>query len=108
MKLPVIIDAADYETHFHDAVWQQAAAAICSRHHLSYTSLRRSPQGENIIFFVDERFVIKIFAPFRDSSLREQVALALAEGKLGIAIPAIVHVGELEAWSYLVRVWFSY
>lgn len=49
LKLPVIADASTYESHFNDGVWQQAAAAICARHHLPYARLRRSQEGENII-----------------------------------------------------------
>ena len=102
LNLPVIANAADYKNHFRDDVWQQVAAMICARHHLSYASLRRSQQGENMIFLVDEKFVIKIFAPFRESYLREKAALELAGGRLGVATPAILHAGEVEGSSYLV------
>jgi hygromycin-B 7''-O-kinase len=102
LNLPVITDASDYEGHFNHEVWRRAAAIICARHNLSYASLRRSRQGENIIFFVDQRFVIKIFAPFRQCYLREKAALEFANGKLGIETPAILHAGEIEGWSYLV------
>jgi hypothetical protein len=70
-ELPVISNAVDYGLHFNDHVWQQAAATICTRHRISHERLRRSSQGENIIFFVDEHSVIKIFAPFRENYLRE-------------------------------------
>jgi hygromycin-B 7''-O-kinase len=102
LNLPVIADAADYKRHFSDDAWRQAAAIICARHHLPYTSLRRSQQGENIIFFVDERLIVKIFAPFGQSYLREKAALEFAHGKLGIETPVILCAGELEGWSYLV------
>jgi hygromycin-B 7''-O-kinase len=102
LKLPVIASTNDYERHFNADVWQQAAATICARHRISYTTLRRSPQGENIIFFVDGSLVIKIFAPFRENYLREVSALEFAHGKLGIESPKVVHTGELEGWSYLV------
>jgi hygromycin-B 7''-O-kinase len=102
LNLPVIADPADYQSHFNHDVWRQAAAIICARHNLSDANLRRSQQGENIIFFVDGRFVIKIFAPFRQSYLREKAALEFANGNLGIETPAILHAGEIEGWSYLV------
>jgi hygromycin-B 7''-O-kinase len=102
LNLPVIANAADYKHHFSNGVWQQVATIICARHNLSHASLRRSQQGENIIFFVDERFVIKIFAPFRESYLREKAALEFANGKLGVETPTILHAGEIEGWSYLV------
>ena len=102
LNLPVITEATDYENYFNHDAWQQAAAVICARHHLAYTSMQRSLQGENIIFFIDQRFVIKIFAPFRQSYLREKASLEFVNGKLGIETPAILHTGELEGWSYLV------
>ena len=102
LNLPVVADAIHYESHFHDGVWQQAAAAICARHQLPYASLRRSPQGENIVFFIDQRFMLKIFAPFRDSYGRETAALEFAHGKLGIDTPELLYTGDLEGWSYLV------
>lgn len=101
-KLPVITDAAGYKNHFNDDVWQQAAALICARHNLSDARLQRSQQGENIIFFVDTRFVIKIYAPFRESFRREKAALEFAQGKLRIETPEILYTGDLEGWSYLV------
>ncbi len=102
LNLPVIADSADYENHFHHDVWRRAAAIICARHNISFATLRRSRQGENIIFYVDRRCVIKIFAPFRHCYLREKVALEFARGKLGIETPEILHAGEIEGWSYLV------
>lgn len=102
LKLPVIADAAQFGAHFTDGAWEQAAALICARHQLPRQSLSRSEQGENIVFFVDERFVIKIFAPFRDSYRREKAALEFAAGKSGIETPEVLYTGELEGWSYLV------
>ena len=102
LKFPLISDAADYERHFNDDAWRQAAAVICARHNLPAASLRRAPQGENIIFFAGRRFVVKIFAPFRGQHLREAAALEFAHGKLGIETPEVIHTGQLEGWPYLV------
>ncbi len=102
LTLPAISDAADHKRHFQDDVWRQVAARICARHDLLYSSLRRSAQGENIVFFVDSTSVIKIYTPFRDGYAREKVALEFAGGKLGLETPTILHAGEIEGWSYLV------
>lgn len=102
LKLPPITDASAYQLHFQHDVWRQAAASICARHGIPYTVLRRSAQGENIIFFVDEAFLIKIFAPFRDNYARERAALIFAQGKLSIETPELTQTGEIEGWSYLV------
>jgi hygromycin-B 7''-O-kinase len=107
LNLPIIASAADYDLHFNDEVWLRAASVICARHHLPLTTLRRSPLGENIIFFTDSAFVIKIFAPFRSQYLRERAALEFARGKLAIETPQLLHAGELEGWPYLVMTYLK-
>ncbi|HVF51712.1 MAG TPA: aminoglycoside 3'-phosphotransferase/choline kinase family protein [Pyrinomonadaceae bacterium] len=102
LKLPVVNDAAAYALSFQDDVWRQAAAAICARHRIAQAALRRSPQGENIIFFADDALVIKIFAPFRQNYARELAALEFARGKLRIKTPELLHAGEIEGWPYLL------
>jgi hygromycin-B 7''-O-kinase len=102
VRLPLISNAADFAAHFGDDIWQQVAAEICLRHNLRYTELRRPPPSEHIIFFVDSRFVIKIYAPFRRGFERELAALQFARGKMSIAAPEVLQVGEFENFKYLV------
>jgi hygromycin-B 7''-O-kinase len=102
LELPAVSDIAAYHRCFSAEVWEKAAAIICARHSIPYTNFHRSLQGENIIFFVDEAFVIKIFAPFRENYLRETAALAFTHGKLAIKTPELRYTGEIEGWSYLV------
>jgi hygromycin-B 7''-O-kinase len=102
LNLPIIPDATKFASHLNDGVWQQAAAAICTRHNVPHSTLRRAATDENIVFFADERFVVKIFAPFRNSYLREKAALEFAGDKSGVKTPTVLHAGELEGWSYLV------
>jgi hygromycin-B 7''-O-kinase len=103
LNLPAITDLADYNRHFNSSVWQAASEVICARHRLPYTSLRRSQLGENIIIFVDERFVIKIYSPLRGQHGREAAALEFAaQVRLSIQTPQVIHTGELEGWPYLV------
>ncbi|MDQ3472482.1 MAG: aminoglycoside phosphotransferase family protein [Acidobacteriota bacterium] len=101
-KLPAVSDIAAYHHYFNDEVWETAAATICARHKISYTCLRRSPQGENIIFFIDDTLAVKIFAPFRENFLRETAALEFTHGKLGIETPELLLVGDIEGWQYLI------
>jgi hygromycin-B 7''-O-kinase len=102
LKLPAVSDLNAYHQCFNDGIWEQAAAIICRLHNLSYTNLRRSPQGENIIIFVDDTFLIKIFAPFRENYSRETSALQFTRGKLNIETPELIFTGEIEGWPYLV------
>lgn len=108
LKLPAITDPADYNHHFNSDVWQKAAGVICARHHLRYATLRRSPLGENVIFFVDESFVIKIYAPLRGQYQREVAALGFARtAGISIETPEVIHTGELEGWPYVVMTYLS-
>lgn len=102
LKLPTIVNEADYQAHFYAAIWQAVAAEICARHHITYQQLQRAAMGENIIFFIDQKYVIKIFAPFRSSYQREKTSLHFAANKTAIETPEIVHAGEIEGWSYLI------
>jgi hygromycin-B 7''-O-kinase len=102
LRLPDVSNAAGFELHFKDGVWRDAARAVCGRHRLAHTSLRRSRQGENIIFFIDEAYVVKIYGPARDNYRRERAALEFVRGKLGVPTPELLHAGEIEGWPYLV------
>jgi hygromycin-B 7''-O-kinase len=102
LQLPAVSDIFAYHQYFNNEVWEKAAAIICRRHRISYNTLRRSPQGENIIFFIDDRLVVKIFGPARENYLRETSALQFTHGKINIETPELICTGEIEGWSYLV------
>lgn len=103
LNLPASDDAEGFLRHFDSEEWRRAAALVCARHGVPHTTLRRSPQGENVIFFADERFVVKIYAPLRGQYVRERAALEFASAaRLSIGTPEVVHAGELEGWPYLV------
>lgn len=102
VKLPTINNETDYNKHFRDDAWQEAAAIICERHKISYDSLIRSSQGENAIFFVDDSYVIKIFMELRDNYRRERASLEFARNKISLETPKILHDGKIENFSYIV------
>ncbi len=61
LGLPEPSDGAAYERLFRSPVWERAAAALCDRHGLRGARLRRSPQGENVIFFAGAGAVVKLY-----------------------------------------------
>jgi hygromycin-B 7''-O-kinase len=87
---------------FYSDAWQAAASEICLRHKIPFSELRRAEQGENIIFFVDERFIVKIFVEPRNNFPREKASLEFAHGKTNLQTPEILFVGEIEGFPYLV------
>ena len=102
MKLPSILTAEDFASHFRDDCWLDVASQICQRHNLSFADLKRSKHGENIVFLIDERFVLKIYTPFRIGFARERAALRFARDKTSLPLPEIVFEGEFDGFDYLV------
>ena len=103
MRLPNHADPADFAARLRDPAWREAAAAVCARHRLPRENLRRSPQGENVIFLAADSHVIKIYGPARDQFRRERASLRFAAGcRLGVATPEVLHDGEIEGRPYLV------
>ena len=103
MRLQNHADEADFGRRLRDPAWREAAAAVCARHRLPREDLRRAPQGENVIFFVGDSLVLKIYGPARDQYGRERAALRFAAGKrLGVGTPEVLHEGEIEGRPYLL------
>lgn len=99
MKIPPV---NDFQLHFRDKIWLDAAEIICRRHDLPFRNLKRSEHGENIVFLVDNSFVIKIYTPFRKGFQREKAALRLIQNKTSLPLPEILFEGEIEGFDYLV------
>jgi hygromycin-B 7''-O-kinase len=102
MKTPSILNEKDFRAHFRSDVWLGSAAEICRRHNLPHRYIKRSEHGENIVFLVDNSFVIKIYTPFRRGFGREKAALRLVQNKTSLPLPEILFEGEIEGLNYLV------
>lgn len=97
MNTPAI---EDFRARFNDPQWRAVAENICRRHRIPFSNLHRSPQGESVVFLVDDRFIIKIYIPYKTGMERER--LALESARTSLKIPEIVAFGELENYKYLV------
>jgi hygromycin-B 7''-O-kinase len=102
MKTPLILNEKDFQTHFRSDVWLDCAAEICRKHSLPNRFIKRSEHGENIVFLIDNSFVIKIYTPFRKGFQRETAALRLIQNKTSLPLPEILLEGEIEGFDYLV------
>lgn len=107
MKFPLITTKQEFDEHFRNEIWFDAARQICLRHSISFNSLIRSEHGEHIVFLVDDAFVIKIYRPFRKGFAREKAALEFASGKTSLKVPEIFASGEFEDFNYLVSAQFA-
>lgn len=102
MKFPTITTEQDFVEHYKSDVWLDAAKQICGRHEISYAALKRAEYSEHIIFFIDDRFIVKIFAPLRRCFEREKTGLEFANGKTSLKIPEIIGLGKIENFDYLI------
>ncbi|MFN2501381.1 MAG: aminoglycoside phosphotransferase family protein [Pyrinomonadaceae bacterium] len=100
MKIPPL---NDFKSTFFDPVWLEVAASILHRHQIPYASLNRAEYGENMVFFVDARLILKIYTPVKNGFRRERSALKFANGKTTLPIPSIVAEGEIEGYYYLIN-----
>jgi hygromycin-B 7''-O-kinase len=88
---------------FNDPVWVEIAKAIIQKHKFRYERLERSEHGENIVFFLDDRYILKLYTPIKNAFKRERTALRFAHGKTSLPIPDILVEGEIEGYRYLIN-----
>lgn len=107
LKFPVINNKEDFDKHFQSQIWFDAAHEICRRHRISFAELKRTEQGEHIVFLIDDSLVIKIYRPFRGCFEREKRAFAFLDGRINFKIPGIVQIGEIEGFNYILMTQLS-
>ena len=101
--LPMDIPALnDFDSRFHDPVWIAIAEDICHESRLEFHSLTRAERGENIVIFVDDEFVLKIYTPKKNGFNREREALEFIKGRTSLPVAQIVECGEYEGFEYLI------
>ena len=62
----------------------------------------RAEQGENVVVFIDDGFILKIYSPDKKGFVRERRALNLVADRISIPIPRVVAEGEFESLDYLI------
>lgn len=100
MLLPDISTEAQYRLIYEDNdVWLPAVQAVCERHAISTSALKRPTLGSNIVFQSEDE-IIKLFPPFwANDGLRERATLPHLRG---LPTPRILANGEFEGWPYVV------
>jgi len=92
----------EFQTHFHDPIWLEIAQAICSKHQVGFESIRRAEHGENIVIFIDDELILKIYTPKKNGYRRERNALEFIKGKVHLPTPDVVAAGSFEGFNYLI------
>ncbi|TFG71236.1 MAG: aminoglycoside phosphotransferase family protein [Anaerolineales bacterium] len=93
------------------ALWKPAVQEICRRASIPLESIETGYPGTNAVFVVNQRYVVKIYAPFchDDYHLERELLTKLGEKTL-IPAPAILARGILEdsiSWPYIIMEYLS-
>ena len=99
MKIPLL---NDFESKFNDPVWLEIGAAICRENRIECEKLNRAEHGENIVIFIDEEFILKIYTPKKNGYNRERSALELIGRKTHLSISQVIAHGVFEGFQYLI------
>jgi hygromycin-B 7''-O-kinase len=102
VRFPLISSIEEFDHHFRDDFWREFARAICERHNILCSELRRSDHGENIVFLDGDRYAVKIYTPFRRGFAREKAAFEFSQGKTSLKLPEIIAAGNIEGFDYLL------
>lgn len=102
MKFPVIESREDFDRHFQSQIWNETAREICARHKISRAETTRLPSSDHVVFLIDNRFVLKIYRPFRSCFEREIKSLEFINGKTDFKTPDIIETGEIENFDYVL------
>ena len=102
MIFPQTYTSEEFAAQFQSPIWLDFAALVYRHHNISFENLKRAGNGENIIVFVDDKFVLKIYTPFKRGYKPEKTALELIAKKTNLLIPEIVFSGNFENFDYLI------
>lgn len=102
MKFPRIIRKKDFIEHFQSEIWFDAAREICAKHRISFANLKRADSSDHIVFFIDDKLVLKIYTPVRNCFEREVKAINFVSGKTDFRTPEIVQTGKIEDLDYVL------
>jgi hygromycin-B 7''-O-kinase len=98
--LPAITDKAEYRALYRDtSTWLPAMKAICVRHGLDVSKLRREPLGTHIVFRVGS-FIVKLFCTLWSDDFASE--RAVLQHLRGLPVPKLITCGELDGWPYII------
>ncbi len=107
MKFPDINSEEDFDAHFQNPLWLDAAKEICRRHRIVFDRLERANSSDHVVFTIDKSLILKIYRPFRRCFEREVGAIEFVGGKIDFKIPEIVQIGEFENYRYVLMTQLS-
>lgn len=103
--LPLLAAREDYDALPFDDLqaWLPGLRAILGRHGLPVEQIEAFADGENPVFDVQGRWVVKLVPFFAVAPARaEMETLGWLNSRTDLPLPKLVATGELEGWTYFV------
>jgi hygromycin-B 7''-O-kinase len=101
--LPSLTTLDEYRPLYRqENTWLPAMRAICARHNLDENSLSFAPPGSNVVFWVENNKVIKLFAPFWQGDAAREAGFLNAITGVNFNTPQVSVSDEIEGWPYLL------
>ena len=95
-------DTSQFLEHFDDPLWLDVARELFEREGVRVDQVKRDPAGESIVILGDDRYVLKIYRPWKSGFRRESDALERLKGHVPVNIPEIVADGKLDGYKFLI------
>ena len=92
----------EFVARFHDPVWIEIGRHLFKHSRIPISNISRDTAGESVVILGDDRYVLKIYRPWKNGHQRETAALERLNGMLPVAVPEIVGIGGIAEYGYLI------
>lgn len=102
--IPQMTRSEFIENHHNHALWDEVVRALLEFENIPYQTFSRFSLGGNIVYGIDDLYVLKLFAPFdsREFTIETEVLTQTDWTNVSIQVPEIVQSGMYEGWNYFL------
>lgn len=92
------------ENHQNHVFWDEVVRTLLANEKIEYKAFQRFSMGGNIVYSIDEKFVLKLFAPYHSKEffIETDVLEKTDWSSVHIQIPQVVHKGEFDGWNFFL------
>lgn len=93
-----------HENHQNHVFWDEVVRALLASEKIEYNAFQRFSMGGNIVYSIDEKYVLKLFAPFHSKEffIETDILENTDWSSVQIQTPRLVHKGNFDGWNYFL------
>ena len=100
---PTYQQACDLIDNAGDETWLPSIQYICQRHQIEAESITRIAVGGNVLFRINDDFIVKLVPPnWAYQGEAEVEASTIIGDKLSLKVPQVVASGSIDGWVFVV------